>query len=576
MMMMTHPHLAPPTDSPATSSSSPSSFYEVNPPSPSPSPSPSQQNGPAQRKRRASGSICRKYSPASTSPSAHKETRNAGFLPSSDVASHFFTTTPFATPQRRRVGHSSESDEEDEDSQEGGPSSSAFTIIPPLPEPSDFPGPLLLPPISHLMSLAPTNNHNSDPSPLSPSPCLQQSHRHPPFPSSSSSAFPSSAAPGGDEVAPPLPYHSLLLDSFPHWPSSSSSPATSASLTARSTGTRSSATSPPDSASRVSLHPVASAGQASRPAISSPSGGGLVPMVPPADGLPPFLVGSLNSRSSSSSSSAASHAPPSSPAVKSTHDHHNNPTTAMLPSSFSEPSGTTLPTSTTATSFYASSPDLRLLHQLQQCPPHPFAGGQHASYLSPPYMPPESHVHHSTAFPASSRSATSSSPSLKSSASSSPKLGFGYNPFFSPLSSPSPPSSAPHTSPRSPASTSSSKGAFFANNTTKTKILPRLSTTSSPVMSPSSTPPSSSPFASLPSSILSCAEPQRDIESMILPSRVKRCLECGSTDTPGWRRGPQGIRTLCNACGLRYARKKAEEKARAALPRKSNIHNLLN
>ncbi|KAI0461353.1 hypothetical protein LJB42_001021 [Komagataella kurtzmanii] len=33
-----------------------------------------------------------------------------------------------------------------------------------------------------------------------------------------------------------------------------------------------------------------------------------------------------------------------------------------------------------------------------------------------------------------------------------------------------------------------------------------------------------------------------------------RCLQCGSGDTPEWRRGPYGARTLCNACGLFHAK----------------------
>lgn len=34
------------------------------------------------------------------------------------------------------------------------------------------------------------------------------------------------------------------------------------------------------------------------------------------------------------------------------------------------------------------------------------------------------------------------------------------------------------------------------------------------------------------------------------------CTECRTTETPEWRRGPDGPRTLCNACGLRYAKRK--------------------
>lgn len=33
-----------------------------------------------------------------------------------------------------------------------------------------------------------------------------------------------------------------------------------------------------------------------------------------------------------------------------------------------------------------------------------------------------------------------------------------------------------------------------------------------------------------------------------------RCMSCDSSDTPEWRRGPDGARTLCNACGLRKSK----------------------
>ncbi|KAH6918451.1 white collar 2 protein [Coprinopsis sp. MPI-PUGE-AT-0042] len=39
------------------------------------------------------------------------------------------------------------------------------------------------------------------------------------------------------------------------------------------------------------------------------------------------------------------------------------------------------------------------------------------------------------------------------------------------------------------------------------------------------------------------------------------CVTCGRTDSPEWRKGPLGPKTLCNACGLRWAKqvKKTEE-----------------
>lgn len=37
----------------------------------------------------------------------------------------------------------------------------------------------------------------------------------------------------------------------------------------------------------------------------------------------------------------------------------------------------------------------------------------------------------------------------------------------------------------------------------------------------------------------------------------KKCCNCGATRTPQWREGPEGPKTLCNACGVRYSRGKA-------------------
>ncbi|XP_073017463.1 GATA transcription factor 8-like [Primulina eburnea] len=36
------------------------------------------------------------------------------------------------------------------------------------------------------------------------------------------------------------------------------------------------------------------------------------------------------------------------------------------------------------------------------------------------------------------------------------------------------------------------------------------------------------------------------------PLPVRKCLHCEITETPQWRAGPMGPKTLCNACGVRY------------------------
>jgi hypothetical protein len=36
------------------------------------------------------------------------------------------------------------------------------------------------------------------------------------------------------------------------------------------------------------------------------------------------------------------------------------------------------------------------------------------------------------------------------------------------------------------------------------------------------------------------------------------CAQCHRTDSPEWRKGPNGQHSLCNACGLRYARQQAK------------------
>ncbi|KDP28220.1 hypothetical protein JCGZ_13991 [Jatropha curcas] len=38
----------------------------------------------------------------------------------------------------------------------------------------------------------------------------------------------------------------------------------------------------------------------------------------------------------------------------------------------------------------------------------------------------------------------------------------------------------------------------------------------------------------------------------------KSCTDCHTTRTPCWRVGPAGPKTLCNACGIRYRKKRRD------------------
>ncbi|KAI3946110.1 hypothetical protein MKX01_024866 [Papaver californicum] len=46
--------------------------------------------------------------------------------------------------------------------------------------------------------------------------------------------------------------------------------------------------------------------------------------------------------------------------------------------------------------------------------------------------------------------------------------------------------------------------------------------------------------------------------------KEKRCSNCSSQRTPQWRGGPNGSKTLCNACGIRYKKQKAMSDAESA------------
>jgi len=51
------------------------------------------------------------------------------------------------------------------------------------------------------------------------------------------------------------------------------------------------------------------------------------------------------------------------------------------------------------------------------------------------------------------------------------------------------------------------------------------------------------------------ANPKPRTNTCVPKKKNKSCEFCGTTDTPMWRRGPQGKGTLCNACGVKWSLK---------------------
>jgi len=50
------------------------------------------------------------------------------------------------------------------------------------------------------------------------------------------------------------------------------------------------------------------------------------------------------------------------------------------------------------------------------------------------------------------------------------------------------------------------------------------------------------------------------------------CYTCGRTDSPEWRKGPTGPKTLCNACGLRWAKRiKKTDKGKTSFPEDASL-----
>ncbi|KAI0053895.1 hypothetical protein FA95DRAFT_1614912 [Auriscalpium vulgare] len=65
----------------------------------------------------------------------------------------------------------------------------------------------------------------------------------------------------------------------------------------------------------------------------------------------------------------------------------------------------------------------------------------------------------------------------------------------------------------------------------------------------------------LPRTVGGDEDDSRKKKVRVQPTAQYVCYTCGRTDSPEWRRGSRGPKTLCNACGLRWAKKRKTEGA---------------
>ncbi|ORY42027.1 hypothetical protein BCR33DRAFT_718650 [Rhizoclosmatium globosum] len=84
-----------------------------------------------------------------------------------------------------------------------------------------------------------------------------------------------------------------------------------------------------------------------------------------------------------------------------------------------------------------------------------------------------------------------------------------------------------------------------------TATVPTSSTSARPRRSAGTSRPRSN---SIPQSDVSDTDPLKSMTE----EGDKKCVTCGATNTPMWRRGPLGAGTLCNACGVKWSKKGAK------------------
>ncbi|GAA5842385.1 hypothetical protein JCM9279_005368 [Rhodotorula babjevae] len=81
------------------------------------------------------------------------------------------------------------------------------------------------------------------------------------------------------------------------------------------------------------------------------------------------------------------------------------------------------------------------------------------------------------------------------------------------------------------------------------------STSPSRFASPTTRPPATLPTTVPHTPPISMAQDAVDLAPRFVPAMPDVCAVCGAHDTPEWRKGPAGYRSLCNGCGIVYARR---------------------
>jgi hypothetical protein len=76
------------------------------------------------------------------------------------------------------------------------------------------------------------------------------------------------------------------------------------------------------------------------------------------------------------------------------------------------------------------------------------------------------------------------------------------------------------------------------------------------------------------------AKPKRRERAVLPPNtdiKNMKCRACGERNSREWRRGPDGYKSLCNACGLHFAKlvKKEESLVSTYRPKKVQLKDLV-